>query len=192
MKIGYISPTKFNKPGGHRTYGIRTIETLCQKHAVTVFNIDSEYNKNNFDYYSNYEDYIQDEEETGVKNQAIPAHLRQVATSLRTMDIIRRKELDLIYVDGSFFIRPIVGYIASQLHNIPVIIGVSDQHSRDIITGNKFYEILNGPVRKHILKNADHLILESQIILDDLKEQGINPNDFTVVPIAAGINLERF
>lgn len=183
---------QFNKPHGGRTHGIRVCKTLSEEYDVVVFNTDLFNNKYKYDYHSGYESVIDSEEKVGIKFDALPIKLRGLLTAIKTIWRVNQYDLDIIYVDGSFMLRPVIGWICSRLFDIPLIVNVTDQAGREVMTQNFLFKILNGPIRKMVLENSECLVLESELILEDLHDSGIIPREYVIAPVTGGIELERF
>ncbi|MFB6225607.1 MAG: glycosyltransferase family 4 protein, partial [Candidatus Paceibacteria bacterium] len=188
MKIGYITPVRFNQPSGGNTRTIQFSNILSEDYSLYHFNIDT---RNSWEDRPT-EDLSDDvtEIDTAFRYQLLPLPIRILFTIFRTYITIILTDIDIIYVEGSFWHPPVIGWLCSRTMGLPLVISVDDYAEERFVKNSIFRWIINGPVRKFVLEQADTVILESDILDEDLKENNIQPQKKSVIP--TGINIDDF
>lgn len=188
MEVGFITPVRYNEPSGGNVRAIQFSNKLSELHNVVHFNIDTRY-----PWPERPTDGLTDgitEIDTAIRSSLLPLPMCIIMTIIYSCLCICRKNLDVIYVEGSFWHPPIIGWICSQILNIPLVISVDDYAEEKIVKASFLRLIINGPIRKFVLENSENVILETRLLEADLKTTEISPKRTTVVP--TGIDLEDF
>lgn len=179
MKIGFVTSLRFHEHTGARTRAQRIYQQLSQTHNVDLLNVNI-INK----------DPIPDEFNGGgdfaPTSASIPGTVREIIAGKRLISHCRKEEYDLLWSYHGWQHTPVVTWISSELQHIPLIVGVNDHQSGTGIKGTLVNEIL----RKHIYKQADLLVTESETLETELRELEIPPRRINTIP--TGIDINEF